>query len=108
MNRIEARFSKLRADGKKGFVVYIGAGDPDLQKTRDLTLAEEVRCQQKRDQPLQQRASPKAERGAEPAEQIVSAFVNYQVGVIDQQAGAMSGKGIRNKSDVEDKPRGDS
>lgn len=39
MNRIEARFKQLRASGSKGFVVYIGAGDPNLQKTRELTLA---------------------------------------------------------------------
>jgi tryptophan synthase alpha chain len=39
MNRIDARFRKLKADGKKGFVVYIGAGDPNLEKTRELTLA---------------------------------------------------------------------
>ena len=39
MNRIEARFKELRASKKKGFVVYIGAGDPNLDKTRDLTLA---------------------------------------------------------------------
>lgn len=39
MNRIEARFKELRASRKKGFVVYIGAGDPNLDKTRELTLA---------------------------------------------------------------------
>ncbi len=39
MNRIEARFKQLRADKKKGFVVYIGAGDPNLEKTQELTLA---------------------------------------------------------------------
>lgn len=39
MNRIEARFKQLRASNKKGFVVYIGAGDPNLDKTRDLVLA---------------------------------------------------------------------
>jgi tryptophan synthase alpha chain len=39
MNRIEARFAKLRAEGKKGFVVYIGAGDPNLEKTRELAVA---------------------------------------------------------------------
>lgn len=38
MNRIEERFKRLRADGKKGFVVYIGAGDPNLDKTRALTI----------------------------------------------------------------------
>src|SRR5437868_13274467 len=39
MNRIEARFQQLRASGKKGFVVYIGAGDPNLERTRELVLA---------------------------------------------------------------------
>jgi tryptophan synthase alpha chain len=39
MNRIEARFEKLRSEGKKGFVVYIGAGDPNLEKTRELAVA---------------------------------------------------------------------
>ena len=39
MNRIVERFQKLRAQGQKGFVVYIGAGDPDLQATRELAIA---------------------------------------------------------------------
>src|SRR2546423_100729 len=39
MNRIEARFAQLKAEQKKGFIVYSGAGDPNLQATRDLTLA---------------------------------------------------------------------
>jgi len=39
MNRIEARFQQLRTEGKKGFVVYIGAGDPNLERTRELVLA---------------------------------------------------------------------
>lgn len=38
MNRIETRFSQLRARGEKGFVAYIGAGDPDLQATLELAL----------------------------------------------------------------------
>lgn len=38
-NRIEERFRKLRAEGRKGLVVYIGAGDPDLGATRRLALA---------------------------------------------------------------------
>jgi tryptophan synthase alpha chain len=38
MNRIEERFARLRREGKKGFVVYIGAGDPDLDATRRLAL----------------------------------------------------------------------
>src|SRR5271169_1233499 len=39
MNRIEERFARLKRDGKKGFVAYIGAGDPDLEATRQLALA---------------------------------------------------------------------
>jgi len=39
MNRIVERFAQLRRDGKKGFVVYIGAGDPDLAVTEQLALA---------------------------------------------------------------------
>lgn len=39
MNRIDARFQRLRAAGQKGFVAYIGAGDPDLETTRRLALA---------------------------------------------------------------------
>jgi len=39
MNRIEERFAQLRRDGTKGFIVYIGAGDPNLAATRELALA---------------------------------------------------------------------
>lgn len=39
MNRIDARFAQLRAAKKKGFIVYIGAGDPTLEATRQLALA---------------------------------------------------------------------
>ncbi len=39
MNRIADRFAWLRAQGRKGFVVYIGGGDPDLEATRQLALA---------------------------------------------------------------------
>lgn len=39
MNRIEDRFARLKREGHKGFIVYIGAGDPDLKATRDLALA---------------------------------------------------------------------
>lgn len=38
MNRIDTCFARLRADGSKGFIAYIGAGDPDLQATYDLAL----------------------------------------------------------------------
>jgi tryptophan synthase alpha chain len=39
MNRIEERFAQLKRTGKKGFIVYIGAGDPNLEATRELALA---------------------------------------------------------------------
>ena len=39
MNRIVEKFAQLKAAGKKGLVVYIGAGDPRLSATRELALA---------------------------------------------------------------------
>jgi len=39
MNRIVERFAQLKRNGKKGFVVYIGAGDPSLEATRQLGVA---------------------------------------------------------------------
>ncbi|HVY71013.1 MAG TPA: tryptophan synthase subunit alpha [Verrucomicrobiae bacterium] len=38
MNRIDARFARLKQEGRKGLVVYIGAGDPNLEATRQLAL----------------------------------------------------------------------
>ena len=39
MNRIVERFARLKGEAKKGFIVYIGAGDPNLEGTRQLALA---------------------------------------------------------------------
>jgi tryptophan synthase alpha chain len=39
MNRITERFERLKHEGRKGFIVYIGAGDPNLEATRQLALA---------------------------------------------------------------------
>ena len=39
MNRIVECFARLKREAKKGFVVYIGAGDPNLEATRQLALA---------------------------------------------------------------------
>lgn len=39
MNRIVDGFARLKREGKKGFIVYIGAGDPNLEATRRLALA---------------------------------------------------------------------
>ena len=39
VNRIDERFARLKKEGKKGLVIYIGAGDPDLESTKQLALA---------------------------------------------------------------------
>jgi tryptophan synthase alpha chain len=39
MNRIVERFARLKREGQKGFIVYLGAGDPNLEATRRLALA---------------------------------------------------------------------
>ena len=39
MNRIVERFARLRKERRKGFIVYIGAGDPNLEMTRQLAVA---------------------------------------------------------------------
>jgi tryptophan synthase alpha chain len=39
MNRIVQRFARLRDERRKGFIVYIGAGDPDLEATHRFALA---------------------------------------------------------------------
>ena len=39
MNRIVEKFARLKQSGKKGFIVYIGAGDPNLTATRELAVA---------------------------------------------------------------------
>lgn len=39
MNRIVERFAALRARNQKGLIIYIAAGDPDLEATRQLALA---------------------------------------------------------------------
>jgi tryptophan synthase alpha chain len=39
MNRIERCFGELRREKRKGFVVYIGAGDPNLEATQQFAVA---------------------------------------------------------------------
>jgi tryptophan synthase alpha chain len=39
MNRIDERFARLKQRGQKGFIVYIGAGDPNLEATQKLAKA---------------------------------------------------------------------
>src|SRR5476649_1548621 len=39
MNRLVEKFAQLKRAGKKGFIVYIGAGDPNLKATHELALA---------------------------------------------------------------------
>jgi len=96
-------------------VSHVGRGvEPVFEKEKcaedeagDLALAEKVYGQKKRDQPLQQRASPKAKRGAEPAKEIVPAFVDDQVGRVDEKKSAVGAEGVDQESDVEDQPGND-
>lgn len=39
MSLIEQRFARLKHERQKGFIAYIGAGDPDLTATRNLAVA---------------------------------------------------------------------
>src|SRR5664279_5655058 len=39
MNRIVERFARLNRERQRGFIVYLGAGDPNLEATRQLALA---------------------------------------------------------------------
>lgn len=36
--RLDKKFAALRREGKKGFIAYIGAGDPSLEDTVDIVL----------------------------------------------------------------------
>ena len=38
MSRIERTFSSLRAKEEKALVIYLTAGDPSLEKTREIVL----------------------------------------------------------------------
>ncbi len=38
MSRIDARFAALRAAGRKAFVAYVMAGDPDFETSREIVL----------------------------------------------------------------------
>ncbi len=39
MNRIDRKFRELKAEGRKAFIAYVTAGDPDLAVTEDIVLA---------------------------------------------------------------------
>jgi tryptophan synthase alpha chain len=39
MNRIDQTFARLKQERRKGLILYIGAGDPNLEATRQLALA---------------------------------------------------------------------
>ncbi len=38
MTRIDDTFARLKADGKRAFVAYVMAGDPDLETSREIVL----------------------------------------------------------------------
>ena len=39
MNRINQTFKRLKKDGKKAFITYIAAGDPDIRTTKKIVLS---------------------------------------------------------------------
>lgn len=39
MSRIATKFEKLRATGRKGFIPFVSAGDPDLATSKEIVLA---------------------------------------------------------------------
>lgn len=39
MNRIDQKFSELKKGGKKAFIAFITAGDPDLKTTEEIVIA---------------------------------------------------------------------
>lgn len=41
MNRIDAKFAKLKENGKKALITYLTAGDPDLKRTEEAVYAME-------------------------------------------------------------------
>ena len=38
-NRLDAAFARLSAEGRKGFIAYLGGGDPDLPRSAEVALA---------------------------------------------------------------------
>ena len=74
-------------------------------KSGGLALAEKIDCQQERDEPLQQRPSPKTERGTEPSEEIVSALMDDEVGAINEEEFAMRVESVEEKCHIKNQPR---
>ena len=91
-------------------VGHVGGGvEPVLKEEkhaehegRGLAFAEEIGCQQQRDQPLQNGSSPEAEGWAEPPEEQVAAFVDDKVGGVDEQVAAMHAECVDQEENVED------
>ncbi len=42
MSRIDQKFATLRSEGRKAFIPYLTAGDPDLEATREIVFAMEA------------------------------------------------------------------
>ncbi len=83
-NRIDQTFERLRASGKKGFVAYIGAGDPDLAATEALALA------------LEQAGVDLLELGVPFSDPLADGIVNQQAAL----RGLASGTNLRGVLDT--------
>ena len=75
-------------------------------KARGLALGEKIRGQEKWHQPLQQGASPKAERRAEPSEQVVPALMDDEVGAVDEKKSTVRGESVGEERDIKNEPGG--
>lgn len=91
-----------------------GGVDPVFEKEEQaedeagqLAFAEEISCQKKRDKPLQQRPTPQAEGGAEPTEQVMSAFVDHQIGAMNKERCGGFAEGVEEKADIKNEPCGE-
>ena len=69
-----------------------------------LAVSKEVGREEEWDEPLENSSSPELERGAEPAKKIVAAFVDDQIGQIDEEHSAVGVQGIEEESGVENEP----
>ncbi len=75
-NRIDDTFTRLRAEGRSGFIAYIGAGDPSFEKTRELALA------------LEQAGTDVLELGVPFSDPLADGIVNQMAAQRALEAGA--------------------
>lgn len=88
-----------------------GGIDPILEKEEKaenepchLAVREEIDCEKKWNEPLQQCATPEAQCGSKPAKEVMTAFVNHQVGIVNEKRRGRLAESVDQKGHVEDEP----